>query len=362
MNVEGWTREHEVATKVDAVRELLRSRGDGAAAFTARRNFAWLTAGGDNHVLEGSETGVATILVTPDEVAVVTSAIEGPRMADEEVRGLPIEVVTVPWEVPGAVDAEIRRRTSGRVADDAMLEEAVRPLRMVLNPAERARMASLGERTSRAMTRMLAEVRVGDLETVLAKRLDLALAEVGVTAPVILVASDERIPRYRHPIPKRKRIERSVMLVAGAESTGLIVAMTRMVWLGTPPDAETIRRFDASTRIHRAVRQATREGSTLSDVFSVLVDAYASEGYADEWRLHHQGGPIGYQGREEIGTPTNGVVVRPGMAFAWNPSITGTKVEDTFILREDGTEMMVTRDPDWPADEDGDPRIWVRDA
>lgn len=357
-----WPREHEVAVKVDAVRALLQTRGDGAAALGARRNFAWLTAGGDNHVLESSETGVATILVTPDEVLVITSRIERARMLDEELRGLPIEVVAVPWEVPGAIDEEIRRRTRGRVVDDATIEDALRPLRMVLNPAEQARIASLGERASRAMTRTLAQVQVGDVETVLAKRLDLALAEVGIGAVVILVASDERIARYRHPIPKAKRIEQSVMLVVGAQSGGLVVAMTRMVWLGAAPDAETRRRFAAATGIHRAARKATRDGSTLAGVFSVIVDAYASHGYADEWRLHHQGGPIAYQGREEIGTPTSSVAVRGGMAFAWNPSITGTKVEDTFVLREDGSQLMVTRDPDWPSDDDGEPLIWVRDA
>ena len=83
-----WPREHEVAVKVDAVRALLQTRGDGAAALSARRNFAWLTAGGDNHVLESSETGVATVLVTPGEVLVITSRIERARMLDEELRGL----------------------------------------------------------------------------------------------------------------------------------------------------------------------------------------------------------------------------------------------------------------------------------
>ena len=355
-------RGREVAAKIEAVRSLLQRRGEGAAALRARRNFAWLTAGGDNHVAECSESGVATILVTGAEVVVLTSAIEAGRIADEEMGGLPIEVVALPWERGAALDDAIRRLTRGRVADDASIEEDLRPLRMVLTSDEQARLGALGGLTTRAMTQTLAEVRVGELETVVAQRLAVRLAADGIVGPVILVASDERILRYRHPIPKPKPIERSIMLVVGAERGGLIVAMTRMVWLGSRPDDDTVRRFDAATRIHRAVRAATRDGSSLAAIFDVGVSAYAAEGFADEWRLHHQGGPIGYQGREEIATPTNNVIARAGMAFAWNPSITGTKVEDTFVLGDDGPGPIVTCDPAWPADDDGEPQIWVRDA
>lgn len=352
----------EVASKVDLVRSVLRRRGAHAAALRSRRDFAWLTAGGDNHVAESSETGVATLLVTAHDVVVLTSMIEAARIRDEEIRGLPIEVVALPWARAEALDEEIARRTSGIVLDDDALEADLRPLRMVLCAEEQARFELLGALTTRAMTRTLAGVQAGDLETVLAQRLALALAEDAIAGPVILVASDARIRDYRHPIPKPKPIERSVMLVVGAEKGGLIVAMTRFVWFGEPPDAETRRRFAAATRIHRVFRAATREGSTLDAVMDAGIAAYAAEGYADEWLLHHQGGPIGYQGREVIATPDTHDRIEGGMAFAWNPSITGTKVEDTFVLGADGSQAIVTCDPAWPVGEDGEPAIWVRDA
>jgi Xaa-Pro aminopeptidase len=355
-------RASEVAGKLDRLRAVLRERGLGAAALSARRNFAWLTAGGDNHVLESSETGVATLLVTEREAVVLTTVIEAARIRDEELRGLPIEVVGLPWELPDAVGAEIRRRASGTVATDDALEGDLRRLRMVLTEDERTRFVHLGERTASAVTRTLAGVAVGDLETVIAQRLSLALAEDAIAGPVILVASDGRIPAYRHPIPKPKAAERSVMLVVGAEQGGLVVAMTRMVWLGAPPDDEIRRRYESCTRIHRALRAATRTGEALDTVFDAGIAAYRAEGHGHEWLLHHQGGPIGYQGREIIATPTTRDVIEGGMAFAWNPSITGAKVEDTFILAEDGTQTIVTRDPAWPVDDRGEPAIWVRDG
>jgi Xaa-Pro aminopeptidase len=354
-------RHAESAAKLERLRELLRDRGYAAAALDTRRNFAWLTAGGDNHVLQASEHGVATLLVTQTDAVVLTAVNEAPRMRDEEVSGLPLEVVALPWEQPAAVAEEILARASGRVAHDGDLEADLWPMRATLMPAEQERYRWLGSRTARAMTATLAATRAGESEMVVGERLALALAADGILAPVLLVASDERILRYRHPIPKPKPIDTSVMLITCAETGGLMVAVTRFAWLGARPDAETTRRFEAVNRIHVAFRGATLPGRTLSEVFADGVAAYEAAGFGEEWRLHHQGGPIGYQGREAVATPTNEVRVRDGMAFAWNPSITGTKAEDTFIARSDGRHELVTRDPYWPCGPDGEPGVWIGD-
>jgi Xaa-Pro dipeptidase len=351
-------RHSESAAKLDQLRVLLRDRGYAAAALSTRRNFAWATAGGDSHVLQASENGVATLVVTATDATILTGVNEAPRIRDEEVAGLGLEVVAVPWEEDGAIDDAIRSRTHGHVATDGELEVDLWPVRATLGPAEQERYRWLGSRTARAMTAVLAATRAGDTEMVVGERLALTLAADGILTPVVLVASDERILRYRHPIPTQKPIDTSVMLITCAEKGGLMVAITRFAWFGPGPDAETLRRFQAVDRIHLAFRAATLPGRRLADVFADGVTAYEAAGYGDEWRLHHQGGPIGYQGREALATPTNHVEVRDGMAFAWNPSITGAKAEDTFITRSDGRHEIVTRDPYWPSGPDGEPAVW----
>jgi antitoxin VapB len=43
------------------------------------------------------------------------------------------------------------------------------------------------------------------------------------------------------------------------------------------------------------------------------------------------------------------MVVEPPQAFAWNPTVAGTKVEETVLLDEDGRLEVVTASPDWPS-------------
>ena len=78
-----------------------------------------------------------------------------------------------------------------------------------------------------------------------------------------------------------------------------------------------------------------------------LEEAYAGAGYADEWQLHHQGGACGYDGRDYLGTPTCQETVVSNQAFAWNPSIAGTKSEDTVLVTNQGHEILSIADG-WP--------------
>ena len=73
----------------------------------------------------------------------------------------------------------------------------------------------------------------------------------------------------------------------------------------------------------------------------------SATGFAHEWQLHHQGGPAAYEPREFLATPDSTDVVAVGQAYAWNPSITGTKSEDTILVGEAGNEVLTTI-RDWP--------------
>ena len=75
-----------------------------------------------------------------------------------------------------------------------------------------------------------------------------------------------------------------------------------------------------------------RKGFTAPQLYAVLSSAYAEVGYPGEEARHHQGGAVGYRAREWVAHPKSAEAVQDPEAFAWNPSITGTKVEDTALL------------------------------
>jgi Xaa-Pro aminopeptidase len=126
------------------------------------------------------------------------------------------------------------------------------------------------------------------------------------------------------------------------ERWGLHAAITRIREL-EPPGAELERRREAAAHVLEAMHEATRPGATFGDVLQAAVDAYGRAGFPGEWELHHQGGSIGYQGRERIAVPGDRTPIEPGMAFAWNPSITGAKAEETILLEPNGSRRILTR-------------------
>jgi hypothetical protein len=95
----------------------------------------------------------------------------------------------------------------------------------------------------------------------------------------------------------------------------------------------------------------------VAELFDVLVDAYAAQGFPGEWRRHHQGGLAGYRGRELFATPGDPTPLPWACAVAWNPSVTGGgKSEDTALVTADGVEV-VTGTPDLPQLDSGRPGI-----
>jgi antitoxin VapB len=318
-------------------------RGLGALLLRRSANFAWYTGGADNRVDHASPFGVADVLLTPEAEYVFTNSIEASRMREEQTPDL--EVIEHPWH--GDEQAAVRE-AAGDVAlgadfplDGALdVSGEVAPLRYTLDPDALERYRRVGADAAAAISEAAGSLQPGMDEREAAANLAAACRRRGLFSSVLLAAADDRIARYRHPIPHGGTIERRAMLVASAERGGLYANITRMVHFEVP-DGELKRRQEACEAILRMMREeATRPGRTLADAFEDCQRFYAEAGFPGEWKLHHQGGMTGYASREVIAIPHAHQRIRAGQAFAWNPSITGAKAEETFVLSQDGPEVI----------------------
>ena len=324
------------------VRRATAEAGEGAVLLETRRNFAWLTVGGLNHVVLATENGAAPLIVTQTAAVVLAPVNEAPRLAEEELHGLPVAVEALDWWDADAATGRARQLNGGREPlREARLAQPLLDLRSSLARAEHARLAWLGRLVARSLGETLAGARAGVTEHDLAADALGRLAGAGVRAPVVLAAADGRIERFRHPLPTNARIGRRAMLVLVGEAWGLHVALTGLREI-EPPSADLERRMEACRQVLGAMREASRPDSALGDVLEAAQAAYRAAGFAEEWRLHHQGGSIGYQGRERIAVPGDRTPIRAGMALAWNPSIRGAKAEETLYLDEAGRAHVVT--------------------
>ena len=347
------TRSEERQEKLRRVRRYMRRAELDVVFLSTRANFSWLTAGGLNYVNTATAEGVTTLAVTPRKAAVLASAIEAPRTMAEELSGGPFALVTFAWHADAERRAAVLDLAAGkRAAADTDLYGLRRlgadfaELRYSMTPAEIVRYRRLGRDVSLLMETVALEIQPGDTEQqVEGLMAEVALAQ-GMRPFVRLVAADSRIDRFRHPIPTSRRIRRRVMLVLCAERHGLTAVATRLVNF-VPVSRSLRRRHSAVCRVDAEMILATRPGRAVGQVLRNGIDAYAREGFADQWHLHHQGGPTGYLGREFIATPGEKRLVRPNQPFAWNPSITGTKSEDTILATGKGP-VILTASVDWP--------------
>lgn len=330
--------------EIDARLEAFcREGGFDGVVIRRRSNVAWAAGGADIHVDGAADLGVAALVWGVGRKVVLTNNIEAARLGDEEPFGdWEIESVNW-WEADLRVDELVG---SGRFACD-WPDDCLQPLRESLTEVEVERVRALGADTAEVVGRLMREdVVPGMTERHLGGAISGWLRDRGIYATVVLIAADERIRKYRHPIPTGKGIEKVVMAAVCAQRHGLIVSVTRLVHFGKIDD-ELRRRHEAVCAVDLALYGATRVGARWCDVLGAGVSEYEKQGFKDEWKKHHQGGPMGYEARDFLATPSEEREVKLNQLVGWNPSITGTKSEDTVLVGSDGVEV-VTVDDEWP--------------
>ena len=341
----------EFDRKQELIQAFLAERQLDALILQRVSSFAWATCGAASYVNTATTTGEATLLITPSGRHLITNNIEATRLEIEEKlveQGWQFHVA--PWyEAPGTA-AQLSRGSrlgaDGPVPGAQDLSHDLARLRANLSPEEGERFRKLGSMCAEAIDSATRAVRPGQTEYEISALLAREADRLGAQAIVNLIATDERVFDFRHPLPTGKEMDRYAMLVLCGRRWGLVCSVTRLVHFGPLPD-ELRRKADAVAQVDATFLDATRPGQTLGRIFGRAQDAYARTGFPDEWQYHHQGGPAGYEPREYVATPDSRDLVQAGQVYAWNPSIAGVKSEDTILVTGSGMEVLTAIDG-WP--------------
>jgi Xaa-Pro dipeptidase len=350
---------NELEIKTKRLVQMLNAENLGGVLLNTQHNFAWLS-GGNNGVDISRENGVSSLLIRNDgKRFLIANKIEMPRMLAEEISENDFEPIDFAWEtdkINGIFVVETAQsliETGSNLATDIfynqnfrVIEGLIAKCRYQLTTTEIERFQQLGKDTGEIVGSIYNKLSVGQTEIEIANIVKFELGKRNINSVVTLVAADERIAKFRHPIPTRNVWEKTLMIVVCTKRDGLIASLSRIFSVRNISD-DLRKRTDAVSKVHARMMHATRPNATGKEIFEITKNAYRQVGFANEDLKHHQGGACGYKTRDWVAHSESTEQVFVNQAFAWNPSITGTKSEETFLVKENGIEV-ITASPNFP--------------
>jgi Xaa-Pro aminopeptidase len=344
----------DVQIKEERVQSFLEREELDALVLGRQDNFAWVTAGGDNRVINNTDMGEGFAVITRDHKWLVAHHMDGRRFVEEQVPDQGYEMATLYWHQGTPVD-KIRELTNGmRVGADFALPSA-RPygpeivdLHFPLTDLDLKRLRWVGRASNEIITQVAKDLEPGTPESEVAARLAYEYTRQGMLLDALMVGADERISRYRHPLASDRPIQRYAFLHPAARRWGVHANVTRLVHFGDPPEAIRSAHW-AVTTVGAHVARMLSPGVRFADVLTEQKRLYAELGYPDEWNYHFLGGISGYTLVDPTRCTKPEARVVEGQSYGYFITITGAKVEELMILTEDGVELAsLPPDAEWP--------------
>ncbi|MDR3210395.1 MAG: aminopeptidase P family N-terminal domain-containing protein, partial [Planctomycetota bacterium] len=340
----------EIAVKEKRLQEIMERRKLDAILIKRQANFTWFTGGHYNMVLVADIVGMNSILITrKGERFLVSNQVEVPRMEEEE--GLPelgFKTMAYPWDqnqedtlvakvVPDQAKVGCDVPARGNSYTDVTAD--VQRARYSLTPNEIERYDFLGLKVSTAVEKTLLGIKPGDSEGEVAGKVARELWRDRIDVVNFMVAADERVYRFRHPIVVNRPIRKFVMLCCNGRYKGLITTITRFAHFGKIP-TKLHDQYLVNVEIENRMIAASRPGTAEGEPVKIAIDSYREKGYAGEELHHHQGGAMGYQPRDSTPGAAVKEPIQENQAYCWNPSISGTKSEDGVICTPKGPRFI----------------------
>lgn len=361
----------DVRIKEDRLWNFLEREGLDGLVIGRQDNFAWITAGSDSRVVTTSEMGFGYLLLTPHRKLLVSHWMDGQRFIEEQVPGQGYELVMLYWHEGSPVEKILQLAEGIRLGADFPLPGAqflgaeLTDLHYPLTDLDLRRMRWVGQKSSTILAQAARSLEPGVSEVEVAAELLGAYTCEGMTIDVLIVGFDDRISRYRHPMPTTNRLQRYALLHPAARRWGLHANVTRLVHFGEPPQ-EIRRAMQAVASIGASVAAWLAPEVRFADILEAQKRQYAELGYPEEWHYHFQGGITGYTLADPARCLDPNARVVERQAYDYFITITGAKFEELTLLTETGVEFASVGEG-WPlkqvdttAGEMAVPEVWLR--
>ena len=345
----------EFQIKEERIRDFLERKNITGIVLGTVTNFLWLTGGKRNQIIKNADTSLVHLLITKDKRYLLSSISDANRIMDEELGDLGFELVMYDWYRHSFVDALNKIGINKGIGCDTYheifpnIEEDITQLRVTLTSFEVRRVKELCKDYTELLTDFCLTLKPGITEIDIAADLHYQCAKRNIFPLVLMVGSDERVFKYRHPVATNKKVKKYVLIATVVERDGLNVSMSRSVYFGKLPQ-ELRDKQTAVNIIESTYYSHSLPGTSLKELFNIGKATYSKLGYPEEWKNHTQGGIVGYKPREYLVTQGSEIKISSNNVLGWNPTIQGVKAED-FILVKDKEIEQLSIDRRWPCEE-----------
>jgi antitoxin VapB len=334
--------------RIQPLRDLMKAKGLDAFVLRRNPNLAWAIAG-RAHVPTTIDMACFDLIITHDSATAITNVVEAPRLIAEELPG-EVTVKTIKWSegrdplLPNG--SKVGSDQPG--ADRIDLGVEVEMMRASLIESDLARFQDICIDAAVALGNAMKQVESTDREIDVAGLITHSLWQADLEIAFLGVAGQERVHKFRHPLPTDSVVGNRVSASICAKRKGLIASVTRIVTFGEVTD-QMIADYTSIFKVEAVLLDATIVGNSFSDPINAAIAAYPANGFdADEWTKHHQGGPTGFLPRDWPANQTSARLIQSNQPIAWNPTGKGWKAEDTIVATNSGVKLL-SIDPEWPA-------------
>ena len=334
--------------RMTPLRELMKHKGLESIVLRRNPNLAWAIAG-RAHVPTTIDAACFDLIITQDSATAITNVVEAPRLIAEELPS-EVSVKTIKW----SEGRDPQLPTGAKVgcdqpgADRIDLGTEIEIIRASLIESDVARYKEICSDAATALGNAMKQVVSSDREIDVAGLITHALWQADLEIAFLGVAGQDRVHKFRHPLPTSAVVGNRVSASICAKRKGLIASVTRILSFETISDAMA-KDYEAIYKVEAAMLDATIVGKPFSDPVNAAIAAYPANGFdSDEWAKHHQGGPTGFLPRDWPANTGSARLIANNQPIAWNPTGNGFKAEDTILATISGVKIL-SMDPDWPS-------------